>query len=262
MYEPVFTVIDILKLNSIENIMLEYVDASLNEEQCGLIIDRKGAYEFVPCINLSENKKHNFKISPTIMSNYSDKLVSIFHTHIDNGTPAVTVSDLKLCEAWNIPGTISFIKNGRPGKVLQYSTSLIRRTLEKRDYYYNIFDCFTLIRDYYYVNKNVLLPFVYSDYGWWGTHDYAEGYYLTQYEKLGFYEIDIRGEIQEGDVLVMKLGRSNCLNHGAIYLGNNCILHHLEGRISLKESLGKYANRIERGFRHLGIKCDDKVVVV
>ena len=46
-------------------------------------------------------------------------------------------------------------------------------------------------------------------------------------------------EMREGDVLLMIIG-ANVPNHGAVYVGDNAIEHHLYGRLSSREVYGQF----------------------
>lgn len=237
---------------SLEAEIQEYAKNKKPNEACGLIIQYAEEYKFIPCENIAENKANNFLIADDVMLKYSDYLVSIFHSHIETSTPSVSIQDLKTCEIWGVIGTIIFFKkndNEYCSELTFYGTNLRTRKLIERQYCYNVYDCFKLIQDYYYFELGLQLNNIYSNYGWWDKLEHEQSLYLTQYERLGLEEFNIREELQKGDILAMRLGRCKAINHGVIYLGNNMILHHLENRLSCIESIGKYSNRIERCFR-------------
>lgn len=254
-----------MDIRNLQYAMQDYCKSKAPEEACGLILRSGESYDFLPCDNIAEDKEHSFKISDEIMIKHSRELFSIFHSHVESGTPAVTLVDIKTCEAWNCVGSIIFLSANDANvcsDLIFYGNNVTYKNYIRRQYYYNAFDCFTLIRDFYYHDLGKSLDFVYSNYGWWDKATHAESLYLNEYKRLGFQEFDITKPLQVGDILAMRLGRSKCINHGTIYIGNNKILHHLEGKLSCVESFGKYSNRIERGFRYVGSKNDklDKVV--
>ena len=49
----------------------------------------------------------------------------------------------------------------------------------------------------------------------------------------------IINEIQKHDVLLIHL-EANLPNHAAVYLGDQQILHHVQGRLSSRDILGEY----------------------
>jgi cell wall-associated NlpC family hydrolase len=243
-----------MNLKEVEKIAQEYAKEQVPKESCGLIITSEDGYDFIKCENIHEEPEKHFKIDSSIMLKYSKVIYSIFHSHIESNTPAVSLADIKLCESWDCIGSIVFLSerdNKLCSDLVFYGDKVIYNNLIGRPFYYNVFDCFTLIKDYYYTKLNISLDYVYSDYGWWGETEHKDSLYLSEYTRLGLEEIDIRQDLKIGDILVMKLGRSKCLNHGAIYVGNNKIIHHLEGKLSCSEAFGKYADRIQRGLRYI-----------
>jgi cell wall-associated NlpC family hydrolase len=242
-----------MRLKELQPQIQDYCKKLAPQEACGLILKNDLEFEFVPCENIAVDKETNFKIADTTMLKYSKDIYSIFHSHVEGGTPAVTLSDIKTCEAWGCIGSIVFLSpndNNICSDVVFYGKEVIYKKLTGRPYYYNVFDCFTMIRDFYYTQLNIDLKHVYSDYGWWEHTEHKDSLYLKEPDRLNLVEIDIRQPLQVGDILSMKLGRSKCINHGSIYVGNNKILHHLEGKLSCTESFGKYGNRVERGLRY------------
>jgi cell wall-associated NlpC family hydrolase len=100
-----------------------------------------------------------------------------------------------------------------------------------RPFIHGVFDCYTLIKDYYRVNFNVFLPTnIQRTWEWWLQGD---NLYVDNAKRYGFEEVT---DIKIHDVIIMKLN-SEIPNHGAIYIGNNNILHHISGRFSTTEEL-------------------------
>ena len=94
-----------------------------------------------------------------------------------------------------------------------------------------MFDCFTLLRDYYKRNFNILLPQnLQRNWEWWTQ---GENLYT---DNAARYEFDAVKDIKKNDILVMKFN-SQVPNHGAIYVGDNKILHHMAGKFSTIEEL-------------------------
>ena len=56
--------------------------------------------------------------------------------------------------------------------------------------------------------------------------------------KEGFIKIPL-DEIKKHDLLFMQL-EANLPNHAAIYLGDQQVLHHVQGRLSSRDILGEY----------------------
>ena len=94
-------------------------------------------------------------------------------------------------------------------------------------------DCYGLIRDYY-GRLGIDIPDFERHQGW---EKEGMNLYLDNYESAGFARVD---EAQPHDVLLLQMGGSPVPNHGAIYLGDNRILQHLEGRLSARAVYGDY----------------------
>ena len=74
----------------------------------------------------------------------------------------------------------------------------------------------------------------------WG-HCKPDGFellYVDNFHREGFRRIPFE-ELKYGDALLMQLG-SRLPNHAAIYIGDQQILHHIQGRLSSRDVLGSY----------------------
>jgi len=116
---------------------------------------------------------------------------------------------------------------------------------EGRPFLHGLFDCYTLIRDYYKKEFNIFLPTnIQRNWEWWSQ---GENLYLDNAKNYGFEEAT---DIKKHDILIMKIG-SPVPNHGAIYLGDNKILHHNAGKFSTIQTLtNSYKQKIAVIYRN------------
>lgn len=99
-----------------------------------------------------------------------------------------------------------------------------------RPFLHGIFDCYTLVRDFYRREWGLWLPAnIQRTYGWW---EQGDNLYVDGAPKYGFVQA---ADVKRHDLIVMKLGPVP--NHGAIYLGDGKILHHIGGRFSTVDTL-------------------------
>ena len=106
-------------------------------------------------------------------------------------------------------------------------------------------DCYALIRDWY-ASKGLYLDDVPRSDEWWMN---GKDYYSELLGAWGFKEIPA-AEAREGDLLMFQLPRSPVCNHGAVLLDGELILHHLSGRLSTIEPLGRWRPYLRKAARH------------
>lgn len=118
-------------------------------------------------------------------------------------------------------------------------------------YRYGTTDCFTTVRNFYKEELGLTFP-NYARY----SKFWEEGWsmWLKYLPEEGFYLLDDLEEPLFGDLYIIALGASvGC--HGAIYIGNNLILHHPVNRLScIDKYKGLWKNRTVGKYRHISLK--------
>ena len=104
-----------------------------------------------------------------------------------------------------------------------------------REFVHGVVDCYTLVRDWYAREYSIELRDYHRRDQWW---DHGENLYVENFEKEGFYKISV-GDVQRGDLILMNLV-SPVPNHAAIYMGDQQVLHHVQGRLSSRDVYGGY----------------------
>jgi proteasome lid subunit RPN8/RPN11 len=205
-------------------------------ESCGLLVRLEGGRSYWPCRNLADNDE-TFLMDPADYAEAEDagEVVAIIHSH-PNASSRPSQADLVACEASGLPWHIVSVPDGIWSAC---APTGYRAPLLEREFAYGILDCYTLIRDWYREERGIELPQVESRFGWWRR---GENLYLETFPRIGFVEIPL-AEIAPGDVILMRL-RSSVVNHGAVYLGNDMILHHVLDRLSAREVYGGYWRKI------------------
>lgn len=115
-----------------------------------------------------------------------------------------------------------------------------------RPFRHGVTDCYTLIRDWYRVERDVVLPSHPREWAWWTVKD--GDLYDDYFAEAGFRVLRGGEEPGPGDVFLASI-KSKKINHGGIYIGDGKILHHAtrDGRpydptsLSARESVHRWA---------------------
>ena len=107
------------------------------------------------------------------------------------------------------------------------------KSLIGRQWEYGIFDCYSIVRDYYGL-LGINLP----DYERPKNVETCKSIFLNDANKLNFKEIDIKDR-KPNDVLIMKIWTKEPM-HGAVLLENDMILHQKQKSLSCAEYYNHY----------------------
>lgn len=223
--------------------MFQFAQTQLPREACGVVIIESGREVFVPCRNTSE-EDNTFAIDPIDFAKAEDRgeIIRILHSHCYSSALPSEIDKVS-CEASGLPWSIVSVPNG---DWFHFSPSGFKAPLVGRQWCHGVHDCYSIIRDYYKDEFQIFIPDFDREYEWWLR---GGNLYLENFENAGFYEISFE-ELRPGDVLLMQI-RSNVINHGAIYLGDDKILHHLNKRLSSREVFsGMYRKHTVKVLRH------------
>ena len=116
--------------------------------------------------------------------------------------------------------------------------------LEGRPFIHGIWDCYAAMRDWFRVEKNVILPNFARGMEWWMK---GQDLYADNFEKVGFVTID-EADVVPGDCGLMKDPRSGIISHIVVITSDNQIFHHAFSRNG--QQLSGYADR-GRWSRHI-----------
>jgi proteasome lid subunit RPN8/RPN11 len=222
-------------MKSWQKAAVEHALAEAPREACGLVVVIKGRERYWPCQNLAPTADDFFLLDPADYADAEDagEVVAVFHSHPK--TPA-TPSDAdrlgctKSGLRWYIvnPGTLAWA---------EIAPSDYKAPLIGRQWVWSISDCWTLVRDWYKETWDLDLP------DWERPLD-MDGFTTNPmfdgcWKEAGFVEVPLE-TMQVGDAILMSLDGSSGLNHVAVYVGEQQILHHIRGRLSSRDIFGGY----------------------
>ena len=206
----------------------KHAQQELPKESCGLVAIIKGEETYWPCENLAEKPGDYFVLNPDDWADCEDtgEIISLIHSHPIGGVKA-SENDLVSCEHLGLPWHIidpntkainSFKPTGyKPNKLIG------------RRWIWGVQDCWTLIDDWFRIEKGIVFkrwprPKTLKEF-------IDDPYFERVLTESGFRELKEEEELQYGDVL---LANDN-LDHVALYIGNQEILHHCIRKLSCRE---------------------------
>lgn len=205
------------------------------KEAVGVIINDT----YFPCTNIHTDPLNHFMLSGTerlMLSINNGSIQAILHSHpVTTSTkwPAFWPSGSDM-ESWleeKIPFGICSTDGVNCSQIVWLDDGEIA-PLEGRTFIHGIHDCYSLIRDWYRINRNIVLPNYARCMDWW---EKGLNLYDDNFEQAGFIPTS-PDKVKTGDVVLMKV-RAQVTNHAAVVIGPNKIMHHLYNRLSGTDSL-------------------------
>ena len=211
--------------------ILQHAKDEFPRECCGLVAVIKGRRKYFRCKNIAETPVEHFILSGWNVVEDQGEVVAIAHSH-PKTNPEPSVADKVACEKSELPW---FIVNPNTEAWGGCEPTGFELPYVGREFSFGVIDCYTLVRDWYKKELGVdLRDYERRDKFW----DRGENLYLDNFAAEGFRKIPV-DEVQRGDLLLMQLV-SPLPNHAAIYLGDQQILHHVQGRLSSRDLYGGY----------------------
>lgn len=219
--------------DSVKVAIFDHAAREVPREACGLVLVKGGRASYHPCRNLAQSNDQ-FVLAPEDYAHAEEcgDIVAIVHSH-PNASANPSQADRVACEASGLPWHIV----GIPSGVWAYIEPCgYLAPLVGREWAHGVLDCYSLIRDWYRIERGIELRDFHRDDEWWTR---GENLYLDNFQQAGFRRLADGEDLQVGDGILMQV-LSNVPNHAAVYLGDGIILHHLHGRLSSRDVYGGY----------------------
>ena len=225
----------------------KHAEEEYPRESCGVISGGR----YIPVENRAENPENDFRMPDDIMTRYS--VAAVVHSHPD-ADDAPSEADMLSQIATAVPWGICSVTRDGAGRPWFWGNGIGVPDLIGRELRHGPSgsdgrgDCYALIRDFYRLERGIILPEFPRGDGWW---ERGQNLYAEHFSEAGFREIPAE-EARDGDVFFMKI-LSSCENHAGILTGGGqLILHHLSGRLSRQEPLGRWKKFISRWVKYTG----------
>lgn len=227
---------------SMKGPMRDHALSSPSQEVCGLI----AGGQYFPCSNKCEEPSKFFAIDANDYAKAEafGPIEAVFHSHVGRNNK-FSPEDVKACKAMGVPWIIFCIGTSE----WLYADPTGDSPYIGRPWVYGIYDCYSLLRDFYKREFNIEL----ADYERGAEFEWASPEW-RMFEKnikdQGFVEIE--GASQKGDMLLMQL-QAPFPNHTGVLVkpSRNIFYHHLLDRLSEETVYGGYwAKHTNKVLRH------------
>lgn len=209
-------------------------------EVCGFVVsgDKTGLrlsqtepdWQYIPAQNISARAEYEFCIAEAELEMITSQFhqVVLFHSH-PFGPACPSAADIDSAHQTGLPWLgVSYVNEQPKFFCLNWPQPM---ALVTRFYLHGVWDCYSLIRDYYHQIFRHILPDFPRGWGWWQN---GLDLYQDHYREAGFTVLPGPDEsphpLQHGDVFLAAI-RSDVPNHAGLYLGRGLVFHHLAGRL-------------------------------
>lgn len=223
---------------SIKAAIAEHAIAEYPRECVGVIVLDHGQERYVACANRAATPTEQFVLAAEDFARAEDigDIVALVHSH-PGGRAHPSDADRAMCECSGVPRWIIVSLGVQASGVVdidawcEFGPSGFVAPLIGRAFVHGVHDCYSIVRDWYRLERSIDLPDFERRDDWWD--DGRSSLYLANYRAAGFVDVGCDAELVVGDVLLMQIrSRNGVPNHAGIYLGDGRFLHHMHGRLS------------------------------
>lgn len=156
-----------------------------------------------------------------------DPVEAIVHSHV-KAPPHASEADRAMCEKLGLPWLIVSWPGGQHAIL---SPTGWAAPLVGRQWVWGSQDCFSLVRDALWAYAGLSIPDFERDWNWWKSEDLIG----QQFHTVGFAALPAGTPPRHCDVFGMRMPGSPVVNHLALFLAPDQILHQLVGQLSRRQ---------------------------
>ena len=206
-----------------------YAKAEAPKEACAVLHLRDGVVSLLLVPNSHHDPFSFFRIRKEDVAGLD--VVTIIHSH-PTSPPTPSEADRAMCNELKLPWAIYSGLTDSWTELLPVDKNT---PLLGRPFVYGVFDCFTLVRDYYWQKLHIKIPRVEAEYGFWND---GKEPYLENFAKAGFFAVR-DNTLRAHDCVLMQYA-SKTTNHAGVLTEEGLLLHHTQSNLSCVTPYGGY----------------------
>ena len=211
--------------------ILEHAKQEYPRECCGLVAVVKGRTRYYPRKNIAATPDEHFVLDGYEEIEDKGEIISIIHSH-PSTKPTPSDADRVACEKSELPWHIVNPQTEEWGYCEPEAYEL---PYVGREFVHGVVDCYTLWKDWYKRELGIQMSEYERRDEWWLK---GEDLYRNNFAREGMRKIPNK-DVAYGDIVLMQL-EAPVPNHAAIYIGDQMVLHHVQGRLSSRDIYGGY----------------------
>ena len=233
-----------------------HAEAAFPQESCGLVIEGLDGHTYLPCENIAPHPARAFRIDDALVLSHlkAGTLTAVIHSHPAPFAEAPSRADMQTQLDLAVPFGIVPVAEGEAADPFFWGEGVPVPALIGRPYRHGVTDCYAVIRDWFRLERDLVLPDYARGFGWWAGDAHAD-LYVRHFAAAGFVEID-PGNAQIGDGLLIAIRGVVC--HAGVICEPGVMLHHAAGdqaydatRLSKRDPAARWAAHIRHVVRYV-----------
>lgn len=191
---------------SIKAAIAEHAIAEYPRECVGVIVLDHGQERYVACTNRAATPTEQFVLAAEDFARAEDigEIVALVHSH-PGGRAHPSDADRAMCECSGVPRWVIVSLGVQPSGAVdidawcEFGPSGFVAPLIGRAFVHGVHDCYSIVRDWYRLERSIDLPDFERRDDWWD--DGRSSLYLANYRAAGFVDVGCDAELVVGDVV-------------------------------------------------------------
>ena len=207
--------------------------AAWPEAVCGAVYGDEGSCVYRPLADVADSSRLHFRLdveAPGALEAAHGKLAAVVLSHprpekvtaADGLLHTPSAAEMRAQLALAVPFGVVVCDRTRVVELFWFGDACPMQPLLGRPFRHGVMDCYSIIRDWFRLERDVVLREFPRDWNWWIE---GQDLYETGFAQAGGRLVAPEEAGEKGDVVLFRM-RSKVPNHGAVLLGDGRMLHH------------------------------------